>query len=66
MKELHANRVRSIPKAGGTTPVVLASVSGAGSDKYLVAPANAVALAVDNTFVYWLDEGHGQILKIAK
>jgi hypothetical protein len=55
-----------IPKAGGTTPVMLASASGAGSDKYLVAPSNAVALAVDDTFVYWLHEGHGQILKIAK
>jgi|SRR5450631_187348 len=63
---LSSAQLLRIPKAGGTTPVVLASVSGGGSDKYLVAPANAVALAVDNSFVYWLYEGHGQILKIAK
>jgi hypothetical protein len=63
---LSSAQLLRIPKAGGATPVVLASVSGAGADKYLVAPANAVALAVDDSFVYWLHEGHGQILKIAK
>jgi hypothetical protein len=53
------------PKAGGVTPVVLASVPGANS--YLVvAPGNTNALVVDDTFVYWLYQGHGEILKIAK
>ncbi|HEY4395278.1 MAG TPA: hypothetical protein VGP64_14505 [Polyangia bacterium] len=62
---LWSQQLARIPKAGGT-PVILASVSGAGSDKYLVAPSNAVALAVDASFVYWLHEGHSQILKMAK
>jgi hypothetical protein len=55
------------PKAGGATPVVLASVAGGGSEQYLVgAPGNTNALVVDDTFVYWLYRGHGEILKIAK
>lgn len=54
------------PKAGGVTPVVLASVPGGGANSYLVAPGNANALVVDDTFVYWLYEGQGEILKIAK
>ncbi|HEX3903978.1 MAG TPA: hypothetical protein VH853_14145 [Polyangia bacterium] len=53
------------PKAGGVTPVVLASVSG--GDSYLTsAPGNTNALVVDDAFVYWLYRGHDEILKIAK
>jgi hypothetical protein len=63
---LSSSQLARIPKAGGVAPVILASASGAGSDKYTVAPASAVALVVDDSFVYWLHEGHGQILKIAK
>jgi len=45
--------------------VVLASTqSTASGDAYF--DDNAVALAVDDTYVYWLWEGHGQILKLAK
>jgi hypothetical protein len=55
------------PKAGGVTPVVLASVVGGSADSYLPGtPGNTNALVVDDTFVYWLYQGHGQILKIAK
>ncbi len=55
------------PKAGGVTPVVLASVPGGGANSYLVAaPGNTNALVVDDAFVYWLYQGHGEILKIAK
>ncbi len=55
------------PKAGGVTPVVLASVVGGGGNSYLEAePGNTNALVVDEAFVYWLHQGHGQILKIAK
>ncbi len=53
------------PKAGGT-PVVLASVADSGSERYVASLGNAIALAVDDAFVYWLYEGHGQILKLAK
>jgi hypothetical protein len=53
------------PKAGGT-PVILASVSGAGTDRYVGAPGNVVALAVDDTFVYWTFQAQNEILKIAK
>jgi hypothetical protein len=63
---LNASLVR-FPKAGGATPVVLASVSGSGNNSYLVShPANANALVVDDAFVYWLYIGHQQILKLAK
>ena len=49
------------------TPVVLASVSGGGSEQYLVgAPGNTNALVVDEASVYWLYRGHDEILKIAK
>jgi len=55
------------PRAGGVTPVILASVAGGGADQYLLAPpGNTNALVVDDTFVYWLYRGHGEILKIAK
>jgi hypothetical protein len=55
------------PKAGGATPVVLASAPGGSANSYLPgAPGNTNALVVDDTFVYWLYQGHGQILKIAK
>lgn len=55
------------PKAGGVTPVVLASAPGGGSGQYLLAPpGNTNALVVDDTFVYWLYRGHSEILKIAK
>ena len=55
------------PKAGGVTPVVLASVVGGSADSYLPGtPGNTNALVVDDTFVYWLYQGHGEILKIAK
>ena len=55
------------PKAGGVTPVVLASVVGGGGNSYLEAePGNTNALVVDEAFVYWLHQGHGEILKIAK
>ena len=57
-----------LPKAGGT-PVTLASASSsAQSDSYIVCGnnANAVALAVDASYVYWLHESHAQILKLAK
>jgi hypothetical protein len=62
---LSSYQLARLPKAGGT-PVVLASVSGGGSDRYLAGPVDAVALAVDDAFVYWLYEGHSQILKMAK
>ena len=55
------------PKAGGVTPVVLASVPGGSANSYLPGtPGNTNALVVDDTFVYWLYQGHGEILKIAK
>jgi hypothetical protein len=62
---LSLTQLARFPKTGGT-PVVLASVSGAGADRYIASLGNAVALAVDDVNVYWLYEGHGQILKIAK
>ncbi len=63
---LNASLVR-FPKAGGATPVVLASVSGGGNNSYLASSlGNANALVVDDTFVYWLYIGHQQILKLAK
>ena len=62
---LSSQKLMRLPKAGGT-PVVLASVSGSGSDTFVASLGNAIALAVDDTYVYWLYEGHGQILKIAK
>jgi hypothetical protein len=62
---LSSQKLMRLPKAGGTT-VVLASVAGSGSDTFVASLGNAVALAVDDTYVYWLYEGHGQILKIAK
>jgi hypothetical protein len=62
---LSATQLTRFPKTGGT-PVVLASVSGAGADRYLASLGNAVALAVDDVNVYWLYEGHGQILKLSK
>ena len=33
---------------------------------FVASLGNAASLAVDDTFVYWLYEGHGQIVKIAK
>ncbi|HEY6476043.1 MAG TPA: hypothetical protein VI456_05635, partial [Polyangia bacterium] len=55
------------PKAGGVTPVVLASAPGGGSGQYLLAtPGNTNALVVDDASVYWLYRGHAEILKIAK
>jgi hypothetical protein len=62
---LSLTQLARFPKTGGT-PVVLASVSGAGADRYITSLGNAVALAVDDVNVYWLYEGHGQILKVAK
>jgi hypothetical protein len=56
------------PKSGGT-PVTLASApSGASADAYVLNTGNmnAIALATDDTYVYWLWAGHGQILKLAK
>jgi hypothetical protein len=62
---LEKQSLSRIPKTGGT-PVVLASTqSTASADAYLL-EINAVALAVDDTYVYWLREGYGQILKLAK
>ena len=52
------------PKTGGT-PVTLASTQGGSADSYN-AGGGSVALAVDDTYVYWLYEGHGQILKVPK
>jgi hypothetical protein len=52
------------PKTGGT-PVTLASTQGGSADAY-TAGGGSVALATDDTYVYWLYEGHGQILKVAK
>jgi hypothetical protein len=62
---LSAQHLMRLPKAGGTA-TVLASVPGSVPDTYLASLGNSVALAVDDTFVYWLYEGHGQVLKIAK
>jgi hypothetical protein len=62
---LSSTKLMRLPKAGGT-PVVLASVAGTGGDTFIASLGNAIALAVDDTYVYWLYEGHGQILKIAK
>ncbi|HEY2902676.1 MAG TPA: hypothetical protein VGL59_18985 [Polyangia bacterium] len=62
---LWAKQLMRLPKAGGTA-TVLASVAGSVPDTYLASLGNSVALAVDDTFVYWLYEGHGEILKIAK
>lgn len=54
------------PKAGGT-PVVLASVSNpSAANSYGGLGNNAISLAVDDSFVYWLFAGPQQILKIAK
>jgi len=54
------------PKAGGT-PVVLAAVSNpTAANAYGGLGNNAIALAVDDSFVYWLFAGPQQILKIAK
>ncbi len=55
------------PKTGGT-PVTLASApSLASADAYILSgPSNAIALVTDDTYVYWLWAGHGQILKLAK
>jgi hypothetical protein len=52
------------PKSGGT-PVTLASLpAGAG---YLLSSADsAVAMAIDDTYVYWLSKKMGQVLKLAK
>jgi hypothetical protein len=52
------------PKTGGT-PVTLASTQGGSADAY-VAGGQSVALALDDIYVYWLYEGHGQILKLPK
>jgi hypothetical protein len=55
-----------LPKAGGT-PVVLASVSNpTAANSYRGLGSNAISLAVDDSFVYWLFAGPQQILKIAK
>ncbi|HEX3697632.1 MAG TPA: hypothetical protein VH374_19830 [Polyangia bacterium] len=62
---LSAKQLMRLPKVGGTA-TVLASVAGTGGDTYVASLGNAVSLAVDDTFVYWLYEGHGQVLKIAK
>jgi hypothetical protein len=62
---LSSKKLMRLPKTGGT-PVVLASVSGSGSETFVASLGNAVSLAVDDTFVYWLYEGSGEILKIAK
>ncbi|MDB4981840.1 MAG: hypothetical protein JWM82_2592 [Myxococcales bacterium] len=62
---LSPGQLARFPKAGGT-PVVLASVSDSGSERYVGSLGNVVALAVDDAFVYWLYTGHGQILKLAK
>jgi hypothetical protein len=62
---LSSTKLMRLPKAGGT-PVVLASVPGTGSETFVASLGNAVSLAVDDTFVYWLYEGNGEILKIAK
>jgi hypothetical protein len=53
------------PKSGGT-PVILASApSGASADAYILT-GSSIALATDDTYVYWLWESHGQILRLAK
>jgi hypothetical protein len=62
---LSGTALSRFPKTGGA-PVVLASVAGTGSDTYLASVGNAVALAIDATDVYWLYEGHGEVLKTAK
>jgi hypothetical protein len=51
------------PKSGGT-PVTLAS----SADAYVANTGNmnAIALATDDTYVYWLWASHGEILKLAK
>jgi len=55
-----------IPKAGGTPTRLAAAPSGASADSFLGSLGNAVALAVDDTWVYWTFQSHLQILKIAK
>jgi hypothetical protein len=62
---LSSKKLMRLPKVGGT-PVVLASVSGSVPDTFVASLGNAVSLVVDDTFVYWLYEGHGEIVKIAK
>jgi hypothetical protein len=62
---LSADTLSKLPKTGGA-PVVLASVSGTGSDRYITDTVNASALVVDDRFVYWTYQGHNQILKIGK
>jgi hypothetical protein len=59
------------PKSGGTPVTLVSAPSGASADGYLVSTGgtesgNAIALAVDDTYVYWLWQSHGQILKLAK
>jgi hypothetical protein len=53
------------PKSGGT-PVVLATALGTSTNTFTAGFGNAIQLAVDDTFVYWLYEAHGEVLKLAK
>jgi hypothetical protein len=62
---LSSNKLMRLSKTGGI-PVILASVAGSGAETYVASLGNAVSLAVDETFVYWLYEGSGEILRISK